>query len=155
MHCKTQPNSQYLCLSNCLVFFQLLGVTEKNHSLAAWSLILYNLPLLSAYLLPEHWSSIAEIIIETLPYYSIGLNGYRMTDSVLLCLQAPWFQQLGLLHEHIVDGCLKCSASLLPKRHVCKYNLKIRQNFSLHCLFLGIFFVIYFIAGSKNSGVVY
>lgn len=41
-----------------------------------------------------------------------------MSDSVLLCLQAPWFQQLDLLHEYIVDSCLKHSASLLPKRYV-------------------------------------
>ena len=41
-----------------------------------------------------------------------------MTDSVLFCLQAPWFQQLGVLHEYIVDVCLRHSASLLPERHV-------------------------------------
>ena len=106
-------------------------MTEVNYFVAAWSLVLNRLPLLSPYLTTNHWTTIAEIIVTSFLHGNgcsskrkdegEGIKGGDMFANVYQCLQAPWFQELPTLHESLVDMCLRHSATLLPKRYMYMY----------------------------------
>ena len=108
-------------------------MTEVNYFVAAWSLVLNHLPLLSPYLTTNHWATIAEIIVTSFLCGNecsskqkdggAGIKGGDMFANVYQCLQAPWFQELPTLHESLVDMCLRHSATLLPKRYVYVCNV--------------------------------
>ena len=121
-------------------------MTEVNYFVAAWSLVLNHLPLLSPYLTTDHWTTIAEIIVTSFLHGNrcsskqkdegAGIKGGDMFANVCQCLQAPWFQELPILHESLVDMCLRHSATLLPKRYmyVCNVYMYIFRAYALSCI---------------------